>query len=136
MGFYLLRLLVVAVGGWSGGVIGMAQGELIYGAVGAGIGVLGGLGLFLLERALRHISPWSYFDGLSGLVLGLLCGMAGAYLLGLALGERYPDLAPMLSLSLYVAGAYLGIVIGVNKGSEFRKPSAGEEGPHWDQHGS
>lgn len=132
VGFYLLRLLVVVVGGWSGGVIGMAQGELVYGAVGAGLGILGGLGLFLLERSLRHIPPWSYFYGLIGLVIGLLFGMAGAYLLGMTLGERHAALVPILSLLLYVAGGYLGIVIGVNKGPEFRETSTREGGSsHW-----
>lgn len=131
VGLYLLRLCVVVVGGWSGGAIGMAQGELIYGVIGASIGVLLGLGLFLLERTLRHIPPWSYFYGLSGLILGLLFGMVGTYLLEMALGERYPGLMPMLSLALYVAGAYLGLVIGVSKGPEFRDASPSEGSTHW-----
>lgn len=135
MGFYLLRLLVVVVGGWSGGVIGMAQGDLVYGAVGAGLGILGGLGLFLLERALRHIPSRSYLYGLSGLAVGLLFGVVGTYLLGMALGERHPDFVPTLSLVLYVAGAYLGIVIGVNKGPEFYDVGISEGGASWGAEG-
>ncbi len=134
MGFYLLRLLVVAVGGWSGGVIGMAQGGLVYGMIGAGSGILGGLALCLLERSLRHISPWSYLFGLGGLAVGLLVGMVGTYLLGMAFGEQHPDRVPVLSVLLYVVGAYLGIVIGLSKGPEFRETSA-SEGARWGQQG-
>lgn len=132
MGFYLLRLLVVVVGGWSGGVIGMAQGGLIYGMIGAGSGILGGLALCLLERSLRHIPAWSYLFGLGGLVTGLLFGMAGTYLLGMVLGEPYPDLVSVLSVVLYVVGAYLGIVVGLSKGPELLGTS---EGARWGQQG-
>jgi uncharacterized protein YacL len=132
VGFYLLRLLVVVVGGWSGGVIGMAQGGLVYGMIGAGSGILGGLALCLLERSLRHIPPWSYLFGLGGLVIGLLFGMVGTYLLGMAFGEQRPDLVSVLSVLLYVVGAYLGIVIGLSKGPELR--GAGE-GARWGQRG-
>ena len=132
VGFYLLRLLVVVVGGWSGGVIGMAQGGLVYGMIGAGSGIVGGLALCLLERSLRHISPWSYLFGLGGLVLGLLFGMIGTSLLGMAFGERYPDLVSVLSVSSYVVGAYLGIVVGLSKGPELRETS---EGVHWGPQG-
>jgi uncharacterized protein YacL len=118
VGFYLLRLLVVVVGGWSGGVIGMTQGGLIYGIIGAGSGILGGLALCRLERSLRHIPPWSYLFGLGGLALGLLFGMVATYVLGMAFGEQYPELVSVLSVLLYVVGAYLGIVIGLSKGPE------------------
>ncbi len=132
MGFYLLRLLVVVVGGWAGGVIGMAQGGLIYGMIGAGSGVVGGLALCLLERSLRHIPPWSYLFGVGGLVVGLLFGMVGTYLLGIAFGERHPDLVSVLSVLLYVVGAYFGIVIGLSKGPELRETG---EGARWGRQG-
>lgn len=132
MGFYLLRLLVVVVGGWSGGVIGMAQGGPIYGMIGAGSGIIGGLALCLLERSLRHIPPWSYLFGVGGLIVGLLFGMVGTYLLGIAFGGRHPDLVSVLSVLLYVVGAYLGIVIGLSKGPELRETG---EGARWGRQG-
>ncbi len=76
----------------------MAQGGLIYGMIGAGSGIAGGLALCLLERSLRHISPWSYLFGVGRLLLGLLFGMVGTYLLGIAFGEQYPDLVSALSV--------------------------------------
>lgn len=132
VGFYLLRLLVVVVGGWSGGVIGMAQGGPIYGMIGAGSGIIGGLALCLLERSLRHIPPWSYLFGVGGLIVGLLFGMVGTYLLGIAFGGRHPDLVSVLSVLLYVVGAYLGIVIGLSKGPELRETG---EGARWGRQG-
>ena len=132
MGFYLLRLLVVVVGGWSGGVIGMAQGGLMYAVIGAISGIVGGLALCLLERSLRHIPSWSYLFGLSGLVMGMLFAMIGTYLFDLALGDRYPDLVSVFSVLLYVVGAYLGIVIGLSKGPELRQAG---EGVSWGQGG-
>jgi len=112
---------VVVVGGWSGGVIGMAQGSLISGMIGAGGGILGGLALCLLERSLRHISPWSYLFGLGGLAIGLLFGRVATYLLGMALGAQHPEFVSVLSVLLYVVGAYLGIVVGLSKGPELRQ---------------
>ncbi len=100
----------------------------MYGMIGAGSGLVGGLALCLLERSLRHIPPWSYLFGVGGLLLGLLFGMVGTYLLGMAFGEQHPDLVSALSVLLYVVGAYLGIVVGLSKGPELRETG---DGGHW-----
>ena len=55
MGLYLLRALVVLVGGWAGGIIGLTQGGEHAGTIGAGLGAVCGIGLCLLERLLRSI---------------------------------------------------------------------------------
>ncbi len=83
---------------------------------------------------MRHIPPWSYLFGVGGLVLGLLFGMTGTYLLDMAFGGQYPDLVSVLSVLVYVVGAYLGIVIGLIKGPEFRQANSGE-GARWGSQG-
>ena len=124
MGLYILRLIVLAVCAWSGAVIGLTQGSLVSGIIGAAVATVGGVGLCLLERYLRAIPLWSYLYGLAGLMVGLLAGALGNHVMG-KLPLQDPGVVQTLSLALYIVCAYFGIVLGLWKGPEFR---AGDEG--------
>ena len=124
MGLYILRLIVLAVCAWSGAVIGLSQGSLVSGIIGAAVATVGGVGLCLLERYLRAIPLWSYLYGLAGLMVGLLAGALGNHVMG-KLPLQDPGVVQTLSLALYIVCAYFGIVLGLWKGPEFR---AGDEG--------
>jgi len=124
VGLYILRLIVLAVCAWSGAVIGLTQGSIVSGIIGAAVATVGGVGLCLLERYLRAIPLWSYLYGLAGLMVGLLAGALGNHVVG-KLPLQDPGVVQTLSLALYVVCAYFGIVLGLWKGPEFR---AGDEG--------
>jgi len=124
VGLYILRLIVLAVCAWSGAVIGLTQGSIVSGIIGAAVATVGGVGLCLLERYLRAIPLWSYLYGLAGLMVGLLAGALGNHVMG-KLPLQDPGVVQTLSLSLYIVCAYFGIVLGLWKGPEFR---AGDEG--------
>ena len=124
MGLYILRLIVLAVCAWSGAVIGLTQGSIVSGIIGAAVATVGGVGLCLLERYLRAIPLWSYLYGLAGLMVGLLAGALGNHVMGKLLLQD-PGVVQTLSLALYIVCAYFGIVLGLWKGPEFR---AGDEG--------
>jgi len=124
VGLYILRLIVLAVCAWSGAVIGLTQGSLISGIIGAAIAIVVGVGLCILERYLRTIPLWSYLYGLAGLVIGLCVGALGNYVVS-KLPIQGPEITQTLSLLLYSICAYFGIVLGLWKGPEFR---AGDEG--------
>jgi len=124
VGLYILRLIVLAVCAWSGAVIGLTQGSLISGIIGAAVAIMIGVGLCILERYLRTIPLWSYLYGLAGLVIGLCVGALGNYVVS-KLPIQGPEITQTLSLLLYSICAYFGIVLGLWKGPEFR---AGDEG--------
>jgi len=124
VGLYILRLIVLAVCAWSGAVIGLTQGSLISGIIGAAVAIVIGVGLCILERYLRTIPLWSYLYGLAGLVIGLCVGALGNYVVS-KLPIQGPEVTQTLSLLLYSICAYFGIVLGLWKGPEFR---AGDEG--------
>jgi len=124
VGLYILRLIVLAVCAWSGAVIGLTQGSLISGIIGAAVAIMIGVGLCFLERYLRTIPLWSYLYGLAGLVIGLCVGALGNYIVS-KLPIQGPEITQTLSLLLYSICAYFGIVLGLWKGPEFR---AGDEG--------
>jgi len=124
VGLYIIRLLVLAVCAWSGAVIGLTQGSLISGIIGAAVAIVIGIGLCILERYLRTIPLWSYLYGLAGLVIGLCVGALGNYIVS-KLPIQGPEVTQTLSLLLYSICAYFGIVLGLWKGPEFR---AGDEG--------
>jgi len=112
------------VSAWSGAVIGLTQGSLISGIIGAAVAIVIGVGLCILERYLRTIPLWSYLYGLAGLVIGLCVGALGNYAVS-KLPIQGPEITQTLSLLLYSICAYFGIVLGLWKGPEFR---AGDEG--------
>jgi len=124
VGLCLLRLIVFAVCTWSGAVIGLAQGSVRSGIMGAAVAIVVGVGLCILERYLRAIPLWSYLYGLAGLVIGLGIGALGNYVVS-KLPIQGPEITQTLSLLLYSICAYFGIVLGLWKGPEFR---AGDEG--------
>ena len=140
MGINLLRLLVIVVGGWAGYVVGLAQGSLLWGAIGAGLGIVLAIGLCLLERFLHVIPLRSYLYGLGGLMLGLLFGMVLTHLLGQVLLQsvgqsvgadtepgvgQHPGILRALYLLIYVICAYFGVVLGLGKGPELSGQDAG-----------
>jgi len=117
VGLYLLRLVVIVVGGWAGGSIGLAHGGQLAGVLGTAIGAACAVGVCLLERLLRTIPLQSYLHGLGGLVVGLLFGGIGNYLLG-KVPIQDPVVSQALALVMYVVCAYFGIVLGLWKGPE------------------
>jgi len=124
VGLYILRLLVLAVCAWSGAVIGLTQGSLISGIIGAAVAIVIGVGLCILERYLRTIPLWSYLYGLAGLVIGLCVGALGNYIVS-KLPIQGPEVTQTLSLLMYSICAYFGIVLGLWKGPEFRAGDGG-----------
>ena len=125
MGLYILRLIVLAVCTWAGAVIGLAQGSLVSGIIGAAVALIAGVGLCILERYLRAVPLWSYLYGLAGLMVGILAGALGNQVVG-KLPIQEPEITQPLALLLYTVCAYFGVVLGLWKGPEFR---AGDEGP-------
>ena len=127
MGLYILRLIVIVVCAWAGSVIGLTQGGVESGVIGAAVAtVVGGL-LCVLERYLRAIPLWSYLYGLAGLMVGLFVGVLGNYVLDkLAIQET--GIAQVLSLVVYIVCAYFGLILGLWKGPEFSSDDEGALG--------
>ncbi len=124
MGLYILRLIVIAVCAWAGAVIGLTQGGVVAGAIGAAVAtVIGGL-LCISDRYLRTVPLWTYLYGLAGLIVGLFAGALGNYVVG-KLPIQDPRVAQVLSLLVYIICAYFGLILGLWKGPEYR---AGDEG--------
>ena len=125
MGLYILRLIVLVVCTWAGAVIGLTQGSMMSGIIGAAVALVAGVGLCILERYLRAVPLWSYLYGLAGLMVGILAGALGNQVVG-KLPIQKPEITQPLALLLYTVCAYFGIVLGLWKGPEFR---AGDEEP-------
>jgi uncharacterized protein YacL len=124
VGLYILRLIVIAVCAWAGAVIGLTQGGVVAGAIGAAVAtVIGGL-LCISDRYLRTVPLWTYLYGLAGLIVGLFAGALGNYVVG-KLPIQDPRVAQVLSLLVYIICAYFGLILGLWKGPEYR---AGDEG--------
>jgi uncharacterized protein YacL len=124
VGLYILRLIVIAVCAWAGAVIGLTQGGVVAGAIGAAVAtVIGGL-LCISDRYLRTVPLWTYLYGLAGLIVGLFAGALGNYIVG-KLPIQDPRVAQVLSLLVYIVCAYFGLILGLWKGPEYR---AGDEG--------
>jgi uncharacterized protein YacL len=124
VGLYILRLIVIAVCAWAGAVIGLTQGGVVAGAIGAAVAtVIGGL-LCISDRYLRTVPLWTYLYGLAGLIVGLFAGALGNYVVG-KLPIQDPRVAQVLSLLVYIVCAYFGLILGLWKGPEYR---AGDEG--------
>jgi len=124
VGLYILRLLVIAVCAWAGAVIGLTQGSVISGVIGAAVAtVVGGL-LCRCERYLRTIPLWTYLYGLAGLIVGLFAGALGNYVVG-QLPLQDAGVAQVLSLLVYSVCAYFGLILGLWKGPECRVSDEG-----------
>jgi len=125
VGLYILRFIVIVVCAWAGAVIGLTQGGVVSGVIGAAVAtVVGGL-LCAFERYLRTIPLWTYLYGLAGLMVGLFVGALGNYVVG-KLPIHDPGVAQVLSLLVYIVCAYFGLVLGLWKGPECRMSDEGE----------
>jgi len=125
VGLYILRLIVIAVCAWAGAVIGLTQGGVVAGAIGAAVAtVIGGL-LCISDRYLRTVPLWTYLYGLAGLIVGLFAGALGNYVVG-KLPIQDPRVAQVLSLLVYIVCAYFGLILGLWKGPEYRARDEGE----------
>ena len=127
MGLYILRLVVIAVCAWAGAVIGLTQGDVVSGVIGAAAATIVGALLCILERYLRAIPLWSYLYGLAGLAVGLGAGALGSHLVD-KLPMQHPGVAPALSLVVYTICAYFGVILGLWKGPEFSAENEGAFG--------
>jgi uncharacterized protein YacL len=127
VGLYILRLIVIAVCAWAGVVIGLTQGGIVSGVIGAAVAtIVGGL-LCVCERYLRMIPLWTYLYGLAGLMVGLFAGALGNYLLG-KLPIQDAAVVQVLSLLVYTVCTYFGLILGLWKGPECRTSDEGELG--------
>jgi uncharacterized protein YacL len=85
------------------------------GLVSGALGLLLGLGIVFFEIRLKKISLKRLLGAATGSVLGIL----GAYLASLVLGRAFPNdqsTIPFLQIGILLWMAYVGLVIGANKG--------------------
>ncbi len=125
MGLHILRIVLLIMLGWAGAYIGLAQGGRLSAVVGAALGLAIGGGIWALERHLRRIPLRTYVYGLGGLLVGLLFGMLGGFLV-YKLPIQNPAVPPVLSLLVYGICGYVGILLGLWKGPELGWPETGE----------
>lgn len=88
-------------------------GFLIGGVVGAGVGLLAGAFVLLVEFGLERYSGRTIFVGAGGLIMGLVVATVAGYLLSLA--EALVPYRFALFGSAYLVFGYLGVVIAVRK---------------------
>ncbi|MCZ6874052.1 MAG: PIN domain nuclease [bacterium] len=118
MGLYILRIMMFSVFASAGAAVALMQWGETSGLMGAGIGVLAGLLVWAVEYYLRSIPLRSYFYGLAGLLVGLLVGAFGSFLVR-QFPMPSPAVAQVLSLLPYAICIYFGVVLGLAKGPEF-----------------
>ena len=118
MGLYILRIMMFFVFASAGAAVALMQWGETSGLMGAGIGVLAGLLVWAVEYYLRSIPLQSYFYGLAGLLVGLLVGAFGSFLVR-QFPMPSPAVAQVLSLLPYAICIYFGVVLGLAKGPEF-----------------
>jgi uncharacterized protein YacL len=115
-----LRVVVVALCGVAGLVgVTLQRPETWLGLIGAFLGVAFGLGLVILERKLRRVHGRTILQAVIGMILGLLVG--GLVFNAVAnLFVAFPSEIGLLVQTLVLfGGAYLGIRLALDKGSEF-----------------
>jgi uncharacterized protein YacL len=116
----VLRVLVVALCGVAGLVgVSLQRPENLWGLVGAVAGIAFGVVLVVSERYLRRVPGRAILQALVGLILGLLAG--GLLFAALAnLFVAFPTDIGLFAQTLCLAGgAYLGVRVALDKGSEF-----------------
>ena len=125
VGLYIIRIIMLLVLGWAGAFIEMSRGGEVPGAIGGGIGIVVGGLMWALERYLRTIPLRSYLYALIGLVVGLLMGALGSFLVR-QVPIQPPAVAHVLSLLPYAICVYFGVLLGLSKGPEFHRQEDGE----------
>jgi len=116
----VLRVLVVALCGVAGFVgVSLQRPENLWGLVGALAGVAFGVVLVVSERHLRRVPGRTILQALAGLILGLLAG--GLFFTTIAnLFVTFPsDIGLFAQTLCLLGGAYLGVRVALDKGSEF-----------------
>ena len=104
----LIFVVVVAYTGYHFHPFGPNQ------AVNAGIGSLVGLAIVVFEWRLLRVS----LKRLIGAVIGSILGIFGAYLFALVIHDSLPDnsLRSFLQMMVMLLMAYVGLIVGANKG--------------------
>ncbi|MFQ5457354.1 MAG: PIN/TRAM domain-containing protein [Myxococcota bacterium] len=115
-----LRTLLVVLCALTGSLAGNVLGGVPWGASGAAIGVVVALAVFGLERQFRKTPLRVVTGALAGLAAGLIVGnLAGyAFLLGRA---DQPRLALLAYFTVTLLAGYLGLRIGTQQGSVFKR---------------
>lgn len=116
----VLRVLVVALCGAVGFIgVSLQRPENLWGLVGALAGVAFGVALVVSERHLRRVPGRAILQALFGLILGLLAGG----LLFTAIANLFialpSDIGLFVQTLCLLGGAYLGVRVALDKGSEF-----------------
>jgi len=84
-------------------------------AVGAGLGLILGIGIVFFEIRLKQVS----LKRLMGAAVGSVLGILGAFLISLILDRSFPSQTgtiPFIQLGILLWMAYVGLVVGANKG--------------------
>ncbi len=123
MGMFILRLLLLVATGSSGYFLLQETIPLPYsGWFGMGIGLVIGILFLFLERLMKRVPLKVVVGGAIGLVLGLMLAnvVTGAFLTGLfdSLDGSFPAYVLINSLL-----GYLGLILGIKKGKEFKASS-------------
>lgn len=116
----VLRVLVVVVCGAAGFVgVSLQRPENLWGLIGALAGAAFGVALVASERYLRRVPGRAILQALVGLILGLLAGgLLFAAIANLFVG--FPsDIGLFVQTLCLLGGAYLGVQVALDKGSEF-----------------
>jgi uncharacterized protein YacL len=116
----MLRVLVVALCGVAGllGVTLRYPGEPL-GLIGSVAGVAFGLLLVAAGRSLRRVPGRMILQAVAGLILGLLvAGLIFVVVANLFIGFP-PEIGLVAQTLIFLGGGYLGILVALDKGSEF-----------------
>ena len=116
----VLRVLVVALCGVAGLVgVSLQRPENLWGLAGAVAGVAFGVALVVSEQHLRRVPGRTILQALVGLLVGLLAG--GLLFAAIAnLFIAFPsDIGLFVQTLCLLGGAYLGVQVALDKGSEF-----------------
>lgn len=114
----VLRILVVILGGVAGGLALLSPGETSRGLLGVAGGIVFSFLVLLLERAIRRLAGKTIFQGLLGLVVGLLLGRLVAGVLGSLWASLPVDVGRGAASLCVLGGGYLGLRIAIEKAQE------------------
>jgi len=113
------QVVAVLLCGLAGILPGAAERSLGLGLLGGLVGL--GLGLLILmaEARLRPLPGKLVFQGLLGMVLGLVIGWVAGWVLAAVLAPAQAGLARLAQALCLAGGGYLGLVLALEKSSEF-----------------